>query len=156
MLSIPRSSCERATTLVSLRLDDELTPFEEVELRDHLASCSACRAYEREAAGFTSLVRESPLEPFDLPIPMPRRQRLMPRPLQVGVAAAVIAVVGLGAALGVRTGGDGLPVSFGSDPSLQESSTTRPAYLDSASYELGLIRRMSKTHARGGGVAVPL
>ncbi len=103
MLKIPHTSCERATALVSLRLDDELTPFEEVDLQAHLATCPACHAYEREAAGFTSLVRESSLEPFDTPILMPRRHRLVPRPLQVGVAAAVIAIVGLGAALGVRT-----------------------------------------------------
>jgi anti-sigma factor RsiW len=155
MLKIRRTSCERATTLVSLQLDDELTLFEEVELRDHLARCSACRAYEREAAGFTSLVRESSLEPFDLPIPMPRRHRLVLGPLQAGVAAAVIGVIGLGALLGVARNDGGFPTSFGSSTSLHVASSTRPAYLDSASYELRLIRQMSKTHA-GGGIAVPL
>src|SRR5438477_2984 len=91
MPRIPGTSCDRAAAQISLRLDGELSSFEEATLRAHLAACRACRAYEQETATFTTLVRESSLEPFDLSIVMPRRHRLALRPLQVGAAAAMLA-----------------------------------------------------------------
>src|SRR5919202_1987005 len=102
MLGIPDTACRRAAAQISLRLDGELSPFEEAELTAHLARCAACSAYARETETFTSLVRQSPLEPFEPPIVMPRSHRLPLRSLQVGAAAASVAAgVGLGGFLGV-------------------------------------------------------
>jgi anti-sigma factor RsiW len=154
MPRITGTSCDRAAAQISLRLDGELSSFEESKLRAHLAVCPACQAYVRESATFTRLVREAPLERFDLPIVMPRRHRLALRPLQVGAAAAMLVVVAAGGVLGLgRSGGlaDSLSVTGASQP----AGVQRPAYLDSASYELRLIRQMRSTHARGGS-AVPL
>jgi anti-sigma factor RsiW len=154
MARIPGTSCDRAAAQISLRLDGELSSFEEAKLRAHLAGCPACRAYERDTATFTGLVRRSPLESFDLPIVMPRRQRLALRPLQVGAAAAMLAVVAAGGVFGLGRSGD-LPHSLGVTGASQQAGVQRPAYLDSASYELRLIRQMRSTHAPGGS-AVPL
>jgi anti-sigma factor RsiW len=153
MLGIPDTSCDRAAAQISLRLDGELSPFEEAELRAHLAGCAACSAYAREAEAFTSLVRLSPHEPFETPIVMPRSHRLPLRSLQVGAAAASIAAVaGLVGFLGIGRNAGGLSSSLGAPDAARAS--VRPAYLDSAAYELRLIRKMNNTHARGGG-AVP-
>jgi predicted anti-sigma-YlaC factor YlaD len=146
------TSCTRAAAQISLRLDDELSPFEEAELRAHLAACASCRAYEGETAAFTSVVRLAEPERFDLPIVMPRRRRRTAGPLQVGVAAAMLAAVGLGGILGVGREGGILSSSVGVSDAKARSA--RPAYLDSASYELRLIRQVSSTHAPGGS-AVP-
>jgi len=154
MPRIPGTSCDRAAAQISLRLDGELSSFEEATLRAHLAACRACRAYEQETATFTTLVRESSLEPFDLSIVMPRRHRLALRPLQVGAAAAMLAVVVVGSVFGLGRSG-GLTGSLGVTGASQPAGVQRPAYLDSASYELRLIRQMRSTHARGGS-AVPL
>src|SRR2546423_14248730 len=105
MPRIPATSCDRAAAQLSLRLDGELSSFEEANLRAHLTACPACRAYEQETATFTTLVRESPLARFDLPIVMPRRHRLALRPLQVGAAAAMLAVVAVGGVFGLGHGG---------------------------------------------------
>ena len=154
MLGIPDTACHRAAAQISLRLDGELSPFEEAELTAHLARCAACSAYARETEAFTSLVRLSPPEPFETPIVMPRSRRLPLRSLQAGAAAASLAaVVGLVGFLGVGRNAGGLSDSLGG-PDAARASGARPAYLDSASYELRLIRKMNNTHARGGG-AVP-
>jgi anti-sigma factor RsiW len=154
MLGIPDTACHRAAAQISLRLDGELSPFEEAELTAHLARCAACSAYARESEAFTSLVRQSPAEPFETPIVMPRSHRLPLRSLQVGAAAAsVAAVVGLVGFLGVGRNAGGLSDSLGTS-NATPASGVRPAYLDSAQYELRIIRKMNGTHARGGG-AVP-
>lgn len=143
------SSCNSATAQVSLALDGELSPFEQAELRAHLAQCALCRAYAEQATAFTALVRQSEPEPFDMRIVMPRRHRLMLRPLQIGAAAAMLAVVGLGGFLGL--GKNGALLSSGVDVSSVQSQSGRPAYLDSASYELRLIRQVSGTESRNSG-----
>jgi len=146
-------SCDRAVAQISLRLDGELSPFEEAELRGHLAGCLTCATYAQEAESFTSVMRATPSERFDMQIVMPRRHRLALRPLQVGAAAAMVAVVGLGGLLGLGRSGGPLSSSIGiSNQSRPDAA--RPAYLDSASYELRIIRRMTSTHAPGGS-AVP-
>jgi anti-sigma factor RsiW len=148
MLRISGTSCTRATAQVSLALDGELSPFEQAELRTHLARCGKCHAYAEQAAAFTALVRQSEPEPFDMQILMPRRHRLMLRPLQIGAAAAMLAVVGLGGFLGL--GGNGAILSSGVEVSSVQGQSGRPAYLDSASYELRLIRQVSGTDSPNG------
>ncbi len=94
-------ACERARSQVSLRLDGELSQFEEAKLRVHLVHCPACRAYQTDLVAFTSELRSAALEPLERPIALPRRRHVSLSQLQVGVAAFLVAAVGLGSALGV-------------------------------------------------------
>jgi anti-sigma factor RsiW len=127
--------CERARTQLSARLDSELTELEDAELRRHLAACPSCRAYEAEIGAFSSALRDAPLEEPEFPIFIPRTRRIAPR-IQVGAAAAVavatVVFASLSGALNERQIAS--PVHF------LNASASRPAYLDSASYEQRLIR----------------
>jgi predicted anti-sigma-YlaC factor YlaD len=155
MLTLPNHACERARALVSLRLDGELSTFESAELQGHLAQCESCRAYDGHTEAFTTLVRTTPLQAAETPFALPRRQRLALKPLQVGAAAALLAVLGLGSAAGVLDSRGVLPGLGLSDSQPSRASSVRPAYLDSADYELSLIRRAREAHAPNGS-AVPL
>ena len=144
-------SCERARAQVSLRLDGELSPFEDAELAQHLARCSACRAFEADVGAVTRIFRSAPLEQLDFPIALPRRRRPSLRQAQIAVAAAVVAAIGFGSMLGHGVS----PVSLeNSRPSRAGQGATRPAYLDSADYEQRLIkqiRNLRRLRASGHG-----
>jgi predicted anti-sigma-YlaC factor YlaD len=136
-------ACERTRAQVSLRLDGELSPFEDAELRVHLAACLACAAYEDQVRTFTRVVQAAPLEPPESSFVLPRRQRLSLGPVRVAVAAAVVAAVGLGGGLGVLRS----DVLFRAPGGTESTGTAaqrslRPAYLDSADYELRLIAQL--------------
>src|SRR5437899_10136223 len=92
--------CERAREWGSLRLDGELSDFEQVLLDAHLGRCEGCAAYVREIGAITLTIRAAQLEPMPRPVALPLRRRLAytSRTLQAGAAvAAVLAVtVGLG------------------------------------------------------------
>jgi predicted anti-sigma-YlaC factor YlaD len=131
------SSCERARTQLSADVDGELTQLEDAELRRHLAVCAACRAYEAEVDAFSDVLRTASLAQPDFPIFVPRRRRIMAARVQVAaVAAAVVATVAFAS---LR---DSLGHSFRSSAGLVDvAQSTRPAYLDSATYEQRLIDR---------------
>jgi predicted anti-sigma-YlaC factor YlaD len=138
---------------VSLRLDGELSPFEDAELLWHLSGCESCRAYDARVAGFTQMLETAPLEPLEVPIVLPRRRRLSLGQAQVAVAAAVVGVIGLGS----MVGGGIFPVSLqnsGSSRSGQHS--VRPAYLDSSDYEQRLLKQIRNKGRFHSGGAVPL
>ena len=92
--------CERAREWGSLRLDGELSDFEQVLLDAHLRRCEGCAAYVREIGAITFTIRAAELVPIPRPVALPLRRRLAyaSRTLQAGAAvAAVLAVtVGLG------------------------------------------------------------
>lgn len=50
-------SCERAWELLNLQLDGALSPQEEQELEEHLASCPACRKEREELAQMSQALR---------------------------------------------------------------------------------------------------
>lgn len=50
-------SCERAWELLNLHLDGALSPQEEQELEEHLASCPACRKEQEELAQMSQALR---------------------------------------------------------------------------------------------------
>lgn len=50
-------SCERAWELLNLQLDGALSPQEEQELEEHLASCPACRKDQEELAQMSQALR---------------------------------------------------------------------------------------------------
>jgi predicted anti-sigma-YlaC factor YlaD len=84
--------CRRTRELVSLALDGELSELDAARLEAHLAGCTACRQLEVELAGLTFALRGAPLEQLSHPVSLPQRVRWSLRPLQVGAAAAAIAV----------------------------------------------------------------
>ena len=86
--------CAAACEAISLRLDSELSPFQEVLLEAHLARCADCRARSKAMVGLTEAIRSAPLiEPptrFQLPAPSGGRARIL---RGVPAAAAVAAIV---------------------------------------------------------------
>jgi predicted anti-sigma-YlaC factor YlaD len=84
--------CRRTRELVSLALDGELSELDAVRLDAHLVGCAACRELEHELGGLTLALRAAPLEQLSHPITLPQRMRWSLRPLQVGAAAAAVAI----------------------------------------------------------------
>jgi len=131
------STCERARTQLSASVDGELSQLEQADLRRHLAGCASCQAYEAELGAFSHALRTSPLAQPDFPIFVPRRRRIMVARVQVAaVAAAVVATIAFAS---LR---DSLGHSLRSSAGLVNAAqSTRPAYLDSATYEQHLIQQ---------------
>ena len=82
---------------VSAQLDDELSSFEAIKLRSHLAACPECRCFRREVQSFTVRLRE------DEPLPAPAATILVrmrggarlrfARPTTIALTAATLAAV---------------------------------------------------------------
>jgi predicted anti-sigma-YlaC factor YlaD len=85
-------ACRRVRELVSLQLDGELTELEEAQLTSHLGRCPECTDFRARLEPVTAALRTAPLEPLERLIQLPRRRQLLVRPLQVGAAAAAVAV----------------------------------------------------------------
>jgi hypothetical protein len=99
--------CDRARTYVSLRLDGELSDFEQALLDAHLESCGGCRGFAVEVAEITAELRVSQLARLERPLVLPHRVHAGLRRLQLGTAAAVlVTVVGVGALVGSVRGPD--------------------------------------------------
>jgi hypothetical protein len=106
--------CERARECASLRLDAELSEFEQALLVAHLARCEPCRSFASELEAVTEHVRTTPLARLDQPIALPSRRRLLARrPVEVAAAAALMLTT-LGVAGALRTVETSNPsISFG-------------------------------------------
>jgi anti-sigma factor RsiW len=106
--------CERARECASLRLDGELSEFEQALLVAHLARCEPCRSFASELEAVTEHVRTTPLARLDQPIALPSRRRLLTRrPVEVAAAAALMLTT-LGVAGALRTVETSNPsISFG-------------------------------------------
>jgi anti-sigma factor RsiW len=106
--------CERARECASLRLDGELSEFEQALLVAHLARCEPCRSFASELEAVTERVRTTPLARLDQPIALPSRRRLLTRrPVEVAAAAALMLTT-LGVAGALRTVETSNPsISFG-------------------------------------------
>jgi predicted anti-sigma-YlaC factor YlaD len=92
---IPSDECARACEWVSLRLDDQLSEFEEVLLEAHLARCAGCRAFAGSVAELTGALRTAPLEQPTFAFEAPRATRGRTLALRAVSAAAAVAVVGV-------------------------------------------------------------
>jgi predicted anti-sigma-YlaC factor YlaD len=92
---------------MSLQLDGELTELDAAALKVHLERCERCRAYAATVEQLTTKLRSAALEQPEIPVMLPHRSRVrIPlRAVQVGAAAAVIAVVGVTSA-GLTAGGE--------------------------------------------------
>jgi anti-sigma factor RsiW len=90
-LLVPAKRCEQAREAVSLQLDGELSPFERARLDAHLQRCGQCRAFYADAAGFTTALRQAPLEVLGRRVTLPRRAAGWRAPNTVAAAAAALA-----------------------------------------------------------------
>src|SRR5436309_14370832 len=96
--------CDRAHVWVSLRLDRELSEFEDALLSAHLGRCAHCREYEAGVAAAVTALREAPLEVLDHRVSVPSRRRAILRSTVVARAAALVAAaVGLITVLSSQT-----------------------------------------------------
>lgn len=102
--------CERARECASLRLDGELSEFEQALLVAHLARCEPCNQFAAELEAITNRLRNAPLEPLEQPVALPARRRISRRPAEIAAAAALM-LTALGVAGAMRT-------IEGSNPSL--------------------------------------
>jgi predicted anti-sigma-YlaC factor YlaD len=122
--------CDRAREWISLELDGELSEFERIVLEAHAARCDDCRTFRLELRGISGELRAAPLERLGRAVVLPRRPARSRRAIQFAAAAAAAVAVGAGSTIGVITADrQGRGVS------------TRPAYLDSAQYEMKLVQR---------------
>jgi ferric-dicitrate binding protein FerR (iron transport regulator) len=92
---IPSDDCARACEWASLRLDGQLSEFEEVLLEAHLARCPDCHAFASSISGLTGALRGAPLEEPAFAFEPPRRTSGRTFALRAVSAAAAIAVVGV-------------------------------------------------------------
>ena len=113
--------CDRARQWISLRLDGELSDFEQALLDAHLADCGDCAAFAGDVSSITGRLRSAPLESLSRPIVLPSRRRAFLRPVRVGAAAAAVVVVA-----GVAT----LVGSFRGSPTLSTGSVRVTAGTD--------------------------
>jgi predicted anti-sigma-YlaC factor YlaD len=94
--------CDRAREYASLRLDGELSDFEQALLGSHLERCPSCRAFADDLVCVTERLRTAPLARPSIAVTLPRRRTVAFRNVQVGAAAAaVFSVVGIGALFGM-------------------------------------------------------
>src|SRR5206468_2569515 len=70
----------------------EISELEEALLESHLAVCAECREFRAEIAPATALLRMAPYEELERAIVLPPRRAIGFRSLQVGAAAAVVAI----------------------------------------------------------------
>jgi hypothetical protein len=94
--------CERARECASLRLDGELSEFEQALLNAHLGRCDACRSFADELEGVTTRIRDAELETLEHPVALPSRRRISARPVEIAAAAALM-LTALGVTGAVRT-----------------------------------------------------
>jgi len=86
---------------VSLELDGELSEVEHALLRAHVGRCATCAAFEHDTVALTRELRAAPLESPAVAGMPPRRRSVAVRSLQVGAAAAAVALAaGLGSLAG--------------------------------------------------------
>src|SRR3954451_9576693 len=92
---IPSDECARACEWTSLRLDGQLSDFEDVLLEAHLARCADCRYFAASMSGLTTALRSAVLEQPTFAFDPPRSARGRTIALRAVSAAAVVAVVGV-------------------------------------------------------------
>ena len=111
-------ACAEALSLLSLSLDEELSPLERHKLERHITECPDCRRRSAGVEAVTRMLRELPPEaPSTLTLPRLPRRRLARSGFPA--AAAIVASVGLVALQG------SVDVNRGStSPTVEVSSAT--------------------------------
>ena len=134
MGQLSSTDCDLIRASVSAGLDGELSEVGQARVDAHLRACAECTAYAAGAAETALALREAPLETLDFPIVLPSRRGAVAHRLQVAAAAAaVVATVGLSAAVG----------TIGSSGHRATIAGTRAGALGSIEQELKLLRNAS-------------
>lgn len=93
------AECTQACQQLSLRVDSELSEFENVLLEAHLASCAECQSFGQSITDFTTALRTVPAEQpsvaFQLPCSHTRMNALFAGSFRTASAAAAVALVAL-------------------------------------------------------------
>jgi anti-sigma factor RsiW len=112
----PSLVCERVRGQISLELDGELSELERRMLDAHLQRCPECRSFADDVVGFTSALREAPLESLEYPVVVRKPRRVgLGRVRAVGAAAVLaIAALGLAAELNRSASQPGVSIPIGS------------------------------------------
>jgi predicted anti-sigma-YlaC factor YlaD len=140
--------CERARAAISLQLDDGLSCVEHAFLERHLARCPSCSEFRAECRAFTGALRGADLERTSTTLllavrPRTQRRRAVQRAAVAFAGVATLAFAGLYGAARVEQ-----------LSSHDVSTSGRPAYYESADFELGLLRPARVS--RGTVDSVPL
>lgn len=147
------ASCARTSELVSLALDDELSPFLRAMLERHLESCEACRSKARTISGLTEALRATPAEEFRLETMQFRSRRRVGRVVRNAVAAAGVAAVGVWFGVSLSSGvGTGRPSPAAASPvrvAVVDNRGDWPAGLPSVREKIQLIPGGLRTAGRG-------
>jgi anti-sigma factor RsiW len=109
--------CARACEWASLRLDSQLSDFEEILLEAHLTRCPACTAFAETATRVTEILRTAPLEQLAFPIQLPRRRGARVYSLRAVSTVAAAAMIGLSGVLGLELSRSRVP-SAAASPNL--------------------------------------
>jgi anti-sigma factor RsiW len=138
--------CERARECASLRLDGELSEFEQALLVAHLSRCEPCASFARELQALTTHVRTTPLERLSQPVSLPSRRRLIARrPVEIAAAAALMLTT-LGVAGALRTVEANNPtLSFGA-PGVSNTLESR----EFSDIRRDMLRRPVRQQSPGG------
>jgi anti-sigma factor RsiW len=94
-----KQACAEALSLLSLSLDEELSPLEGHKLERHLRACPECRRRGAELETITRTLRDLPLETPSLSslprLPWRRRVARSGIPVAAAMVAAVLGLVAL-------------------------------------------------------------
>jgi hypothetical protein len=91
---VPSDECARARAWISLRLDAQLSEFEDALLGAHLKRCADCGAFAETMSDVTTTLRSTLLERPTFAFEPPRRSTARVQRLRVISAAAAVTVIG--------------------------------------------------------------
>jgi predicted anti-sigma-YlaC factor YlaD len=100
---------------ISAALDGELSEFELLLLRAHLAGCDTCREFEVSAQLSTTALRAAPLEQLTRPLALPSKRRRAVGLRVPSAAAAAVLMVAFGGVFESLHGGAARPPSVAFD-----------------------------------------
>ena len=92
------TECTQACQQLSLRVDSELSEFENLLLEAHLAGCADCQAFGQSITDFTTALRTVPAERPTVSFQLPgshSRMALLASSFRAASAAAAVALVAL-------------------------------------------------------------
>ena len=130
--------CDRIRELISASADREVSQLDGARVQAHLTACSSCRSFAAAAAEVSRLIRATPLEPVAVPIVLPGRRLALARRLQAAAAAAaVVATIGLSAAV----------ATMSSSPRTHARSAAQATKLRFPEQELRMLQRASQARS---------
>ena len=130
--------CNRYRLAVWLELDGELSQFERAFLARHGAHCAACRRFKADATAITRDLRSAPLEVPRQRVVVARRRRGWIAGRHATALVASVLAVSFGALYGAQIGAHRQDSALWQDS--RSTPSARPAYLDSAEWELSMLR----------------